>query len=160
MPIETVLAELHRIACDQSLSIACAESVTAGQLQSLLASQSGASAWFAGGMTTYNLDQKVRQLGVDRERAAACNCVSQQVTEQMAEACRERFGVDLTLATTGYAEPSPADGVEQPFAFVAVATSTQTIAKRIDLNRGSRVANQQQAAELAVKLLFNNCVVS
>ena len=103
------------------LTLAAAESLTAGHVQSRIAAVSGASEFFLGGVTAYNLAQKVKHLGVNRAEAGAVNCVSAQVAEQMARGALKFFGSDLAVATTGYAEPSPKDGAEAPFAWWAVA---------------------------------------
>ncbi len=106
------------------VGLAVAESLTAGQVQALIGAISGASTYFRGGITAYTLEQKVRHLGVDRDAAAACNCVSEAVARQMARGAAVLFAADITLATTGYAEPSPVDGVEIPFAWWAVVVRT------------------------------------
>ncbi len=103
------------------LTLAVAESVTCGQLQARVGAISGASEFFLGGITAYTLDQKVRHLGVERAEAAACDCVSAGVAVQMACGAGALFGSDLALATTGYAEPAPAQGVAEPAAFWALA---------------------------------------
>jgi nicotinamide-nucleotide amidase len=103
------------------LTLAVAESLTAGQVQSRIAAVAGSSEYFLGGVTAYSLDQKVKHLGVNRAEARAVNCVSAQVAEQMARGALKLFGSDLAVATTGYAEPAPKDGVEAPFAWWAVA---------------------------------------
>jgi len=87
------------------MTIATAESLTAGNLGALIASVSGSSAYFLGGDIVYNIDQKVGRLGVGREHAASCNCVSAQVAREMAAGCRQALRADIALATTGYAEP-------------------------------------------------------
>lgn len=103
------------------LTLAVAESLTCGNLQALIGLVSGASEYFLGGVTAYTLEQKVRHLGVDRVEAKATNCVSVSVAEQMALGACRLFGSELGLATTGYAEPSAAQGVAEPFAFWALA---------------------------------------
>ena len=55
--------------------LAVAESVTAGRIQALIATVSGASNFFEGGLVAYSLSQKVRLLGVDSDHAEAVNCV-------------------------------------------------------------------------------------
>jgi nicotinamide-nucleotide amidase len=82
---------------------------------------SGASNFFLGGLTAYTLDQKVRHLGVNRAAARRVKSVSAPVAEQMARGVCELFCSDLGVATTGYAEPSVADGVSDPFAWWALA---------------------------------------
>jgi nicotinamide-nucleotide amidase len=103
------------------LTLAAAESLTCGRVQARVGATSGASNFFLGGLTAYTLDQKVKHLGVDRAAARRVNCVSAGVAEQMARGVCALFGSDLGVATTGYAEPAPADGVTDPFAWWAVA---------------------------------------
>lgn len=103
------------------LTVTTAESLTAGLVQARIASTSGSSEYFLGGITAYNLEQKVRHLGVDRAAAVAVDCVSAAVAEQMARGAVQLFGSDLAVATTGYAEPAPTKGVLVPFAWWAVA---------------------------------------
>lgn len=110
--------KLGQVLLARGASIAVAESLTAGLLQAEIASVSGASRYFAGGVTAYTLEQKVRILGVDREAAAAVNCVSEAVVRQMACGVAARFGVSVAAATTGYAEPW--GDVTEPFAHVAI----------------------------------------
>ena len=107
-------------------TVAVAESLTAGLIQAALASVSGSSEFFVGGITTYNLEQKVQLLGVDRESAAKVNCVSRVVAHQMAEGVGKLFGADITVSTTGYAEPWPAGNVLHPHAFIAVRWDDKT----------------------------------
>ena len=103
------------------LTLAVAESMTAGNVQARVALVSGSSGYFLGGVTAYSLEEKVKLLGVDRAGAKKVNCVSAEVAEQMARGACELFSADVALATTGYAEPSRADGVAVPFAWWAVA---------------------------------------
>lgn len=98
--------------------VAVAESLTAGLLQAEIASVSGASRYFAGGLCAYTLDQKVRLLGVDRAHAAAVGCVSERVAREMVRGAAARFRVPVAAATTGYAEPW--GDVTEPFAHVAI----------------------------------------
>ena len=100
--------------------LAVAESMTGGQVQARIAAISGASEFFAGGIVAYSLAQKVRHLGVRRSAAARVNSVSSAVAVQMARGVCTLFKADLGIATTGYAEPSPAHGVEEPFAWWAI----------------------------------------
>lgn len=103
------------------LTLAVAESMTCGRVQAAVGAVSGASDFFLGGVTAYTLDQKVRHLGVNRAAARRVNCVSAAVAEQMARGVCRLFGSDVGVATTGYAEPAPAAGVTDPFAWWAVA---------------------------------------
>lgn len=103
------------------LTLAAAESLTGGRIQSAVTAVSGASGYFLGGITAYTLDQKAKLLGVKRAAAARTDCVSAEVAAQMARGAAALFGADLAVATTGYAEPSPANQVDDPFAYWALA---------------------------------------
>lgn len=103
------------------LTLAAAESITCGHVQARVGEISGASNFFLGGLTAYSLEEKVRHLGVARAAARRVNCVSAAVAGQMAQGVCALFGSDLGVATTGYAERSPADGVSDPFAWWAIA---------------------------------------
>jgi nicotinamide-nucleotide amidase len=104
-----------------ALTLAAAESMTCGRVQTTVGAISGASNFFLGGITAYSLDQKVAHLGVDRAVAKKVNCVSADVAAQMARGVCELFDSDLGVATTGYAEPSPDGGIAEPFAWWALA---------------------------------------
>lgn len=140
-------------------TLAVAESITAGRLQAQIASVSGASEFFLGGITAYTLEQKVKHLGVNRDMAAAVNCVSAAVAEQMAAGACVLFGSDLAMATTGYAEESPANGVVVPFAWWALARRQAggTITRRGRIERAglSRVEMQAAVAEAATEGLVS-----
>ena len=103
------------------LTLGAAESMTCGRIQARIGEISGASDFFLGGITAYSLEEKVRHLGVNRTEAKHCNCVSDGIAEQMAQGACWLFQSDLGVATTGYAEPSPKDGIANPFAWWAIA---------------------------------------
>lgn len=120
--MSALAAELKALLlCRPRLTLAAAESLTAGHVQARIAAVSGSSAYFLGGVTAYALDEKVRLLGVDRAAARKVHCVSAAVATQMAVGALRLFGSDLAVATTGYAEPAPAEGAPLPHAWWAVA---------------------------------------
>jgi nicotinamide-nucleotide amidase len=88
-------------------TIATAESVTSGLLQFAFSNIPDASTFFNGGITAYNLKEKVKHLNVEPGHAASVNCVSQQVSDEMAlEVCR-LFNCNWGIGITGYASPVP-----------------------------------------------------
>ncbi len=137
-------------------TLAVAESLTAGNLQARIASVSGASSYFLGGITAYSLEQKERQLQVERATAEAVNCVSADVAEQMARGVCRLFGADVGAATTGYAEPAPAWNVRVPFAWWAVAVRKAdgagfaTWSGRVEIADAGRMEVQQRVADAVV----------
>ncbi|MDP2137950.1 MAG: CinA family protein [Candidatus Didemnitutus sp.] len=134
------------------LSVACAESVTGGNVQALLTSVSGASDYFLGGITAYSLDEKVRCLGVNRAHARRANSVSQQVAVEMAVGACRLFDADLSVATTGYAEPARAHGIKVPMAWWAIhhrlgGGSAVVISGCVEVTGEDRVGVQLRVAE-------------
>jgi nicotinamide-nucleotide amidase len=71
-------------------------------------------------MTAYTIDQKCTHLGVDRPNALVTNCVSQQTADEMAMGACKLFGADISIATTGYAEPYLAEQIDVPFAYISI----------------------------------------
>ena len=129
-------AELKRLMMRRPrLTLAVAESLTAGQVQAQIAAVSGASNYFLGGVTAYTLEQKVKLLGVNRTHAKRVDCVSQQVAVEMAFGATQLFGADLAAATTGYAEPARAAGVKSPMAWWAICQRLPN--GRLALNSGT-----------------------
>jgi nicotinamide mononucleotide (NMN) deamidase PncC len=61
--ISDILTEDHE-------TVAIAESVTAGQLQTVFSLAENSMQFFQGGITTYNLEQKVKHLHVDPSHAS------------------------------------------------------------------------------------------
>ena len=132
-----------------ALTLAVAESLTAGHLQARIAAVSGASDFFLGGVTAYSLEQKVKLLGVNRAHARRVNCVSQRVAVEMAQGACALFGADLAVATTGYAEPSRADGIKSPMAWWALCHQKRggravVISGQVEMPGAGRVAAQER----------------
>ncbi|MBS1564704.1 MAG: CinA family protein [Bacteroidetes bacterium] len=88
-------------------TIAVAESVSSGLLQAAFSATPGADTFYQGGITAYNLQQKLRHLQVEPVHASACNCVSEQVAMEMALHVCQLFQTDWGIGITGYATPVP-----------------------------------------------------
>jgi nicotinamide-nucleotide amidase len=137
------------------LWLAVAESLTSGRVQARIAEKSGASDFFAGGITAYNIDQKVKHLGVNRAAAKKVNCVSAEIAEQMAVGVCKLFGSDIGLATTGYAEPAPDLDRTHPFAWWAIAHRGKrgkfsVLSGRVECPGASRTQAQAIVADAAL----------
>ena len=148
--VATALGERLRAA---GLRIAVAESLTAGHLQALISGVSGASDYFEGGLTAYNITQKVGLLGVDQAHAAAVNCVSERVAREMALGVAARFGVPISAATTGYAQSWGRDGT--PMAWCATHVAGAVVVTRFEGPRLTRQAVQRAVALYTLKQLLD-----
>ena len=101
-------------------TLAVAESLTAGNLQAAISCEPGASEYFLGGITTYNIDQKVEHLKVDRRHAKEMNCVSGVVAQEMARGVRDLFRSTIAISTTGYAQADPTHSPLGPYAWIGI----------------------------------------
>jgi len=86
-------------------TVAVAESCTGGGLGSLLTAVPGSSAYFWGGIISYDNRVKINLLGVDAHVLAQQGAVSAEVACQMAVGVRDRLGTTWGLSITGIAGP-------------------------------------------------------
>ena len=118
---DQLLSNIKDNLVDRNETLAVAESVTCGILQTAFGSVPDASLFFQGGITVYNLGQKTRHLHINSIHAEACNCVSDTVATEMAVGVCSLFSSHWGIAVTGYATVDPEIKMDQPFAHFAIA---------------------------------------
>lgn len=109
-------------------TIAVAESVTAGQLQTSLSLADSAMDFFQGGITAYNIGQKSKHLGIDPIHAIHMDCVSEQIASAMAKEVAHLFNCHWGIGITGYASPVPEKNIEELFACFAICHDNNVLA--------------------------------
>jgi nicotinamide-nucleotide amidase len=139
-------------------TLAVAESVTSGHIQALLSGAEQASRFFQGGITTYNLNQKSRHLEVDALKALANNCVSEQVSKEMAKGVCKLFSCDWGLAITGYATLLPEASITTLFSFYSFAYRSQPLVTRLLKAKVQDSTAVQQYYAHAVLNRFSNYI--
>jgi len=87
------------------LTIATAESFTAGELGARLVATPGSSRYYRGGVIAYANDVKEKLLGVKAETLRREGAVSEEVAREMARGARERLSASCAVSTTGIAGP-------------------------------------------------------
>ncbi|MCB5274405.1 Nicotinamide-nucleotide amidohydrolase PncC [Arthrobacter sp. SO5] len=124
---------LHRLAeqavteaIGRGLTVATAESLTAGMVAAVLADTPGASGMLQGGVVSYQNTVKTGVLGVPRELLDAVGAVDGQVAEAMADGARRICGADIGVSTTGVAGPEPHGGKAVGSVYVGIATAEGT----------------------------------
>ena len=124
--MEALEASAHRamqMAKQRSLTLATAESCTAGALVHLLAEAPGARDLLHGGYVVYTTAHKTTALGVPTELLARHTAVSGEIAEAMARGGIERSAADVVVAITGVAGPDPdEDGNPVGLVYIVVAT--------------------------------------
>ncbi len=130
-------------------TLAVAESVTSGVLQAVISAAPDAAKFFQGGITTYNIGQKVLHLGIEPIHAEECNCVSKQTAAQMALGVAELFRSDWGVGITGYASPVPESG-NKLFAYCAISYKGEVVLEKKVVPKGAEFFPVQHEYALTV----------
>lgn len=128
--IETaVVRELLR----RNISVATAESATAGLIAKRLTDIAGASAIFGCGIVSYQNKIKENLLGVDPQVLEKDSAVCETVAVQMAQGAKRQSGADLAVSITGLAGPGKDDRGRDPgLAYLALTDGTKTFTRTVN----------------------------
>ena len=150
----SLLNNLQQLCVEKGVSIAVAESCTAGLIASKLTTLSGSSSYFKGGIVAYQNEIKTKILGVSQSIIDEETEVSAEVAKQMAQNILKKFDSDFAIATSGYA--GPAGGTNKnPIGtvFIAIASVAGVVVSRFIFS-GSRQSIVNQSSESALELLY------
>jgi len=139
-----------------SITLALAESCTAGLVSGFLANVPGASAVLWGSFVCYTREAKISMLGLDSAALAAHGLVSRETAVSMAQGALNKSGAGLAAAVTGLAGPG-GDGSGVPVGTVWVAAAHrggQTLANEYHLS-GSRNVVRIRAAIALLEMIKN-----
>ena len=150
----SLLNNLQQLCIEKGVSIAAAESCTAGLIASKLTTLAGSSSYFNGAVVAYQNEIKTKILGVSQSIIDEKTEVSVEVAKQMAQSVLEKFDANFAIATTGYA--GPAGGTNKnPIGtvFIAIASVVGVVVSRF-VFLGDRQSVVNQASESALSLLY------
>ncbi len=135
------------------LTVATAESCTAGLLAGRLSARPGSSEFLLGGVAAYSNSAKEALLGVPSDLLAQHGAVSAEVAVALADGARSRFGADVGIGITGVAGPAGGTA-DKPVGtvHVCVAGTEARLARSLRL-RGSRTAVRERSVTMAMHLL-------
>lgn len=151
---DTLSSKAADLLINGQLTIAAAESLTAGQFMSELAGESGISSSLKGGVVVYNDDMKVEQLGISRSLLHEHGVVSSQCAEALARSVKLKFSSDIGVGLTGAAGPDPHDGKPVGTVWIGIALLDGSV-KTFKLNlSGNRNTNRRRAAQYALYYLI------
>jgi len=138
---------------EKGATLSVAESCTAGNVSRLIASISGSSEYFKGGVVSYSNEIKNKQLGVAKKMLDDFGAVSKQVVEAMATGQRELFDTDFSIAISGIAGPGGGTD-EKPVGttWIAVASKDGVISKKYTFGK-RRFLNVRFASAKALDML-------
>ncbi|BBB25121.1 CinA family protein [Amphritea japonica] len=102
----TLLVEgLAKLALDQQVRIATAESCTGGWIAQEITALAGSSEWFECGFVTYSNEAKQQMLGVSESLFISDGAVSESVVVAMAKGAVQKSRAQLSVAISGVAGP-------------------------------------------------------
>jgi nicotinamide-nucleotide amidase len=139
-----------RLLEEKRLTLATAESITAGQVAERLARVPGASQCLLGGVVAYDNRMKNALLGVPQDLLDVYGAVSAPVAEAMAVGCRTRLQSDLAVSTTGVAGPGGGTP-DKPVGLVYVGLAWEGGSEAVAFSwGGTRTEIQSRTAKLAL----------
>ena len=153
---ETLVQAVSRELAARKLTLATAESCTGGLLGKALTDIPGSSAYYWGGVISYDNRAKEVFLGVKPETLKRVGAVSEDTVREMAEGVRARLKTDYALSLSGVSGPH-GGSAEKPVGTIHVALAgpggTRTLHQVILGGKGSREQNRNVAVHLALDLL-------
>lgn len=137
-----------------NLTLATAESCTAGYIPKRLTDIPGASNVFEYGAITYSNEMKQKVLGVKKETLEKYGAVSEQTATEMAAGIRRVSGSDIGIAVTGIAGPG-SDGTSKPVGLCYIAINAEGYEKfeKIETGKKDREYNRYVTASRALNLV-------
>ena len=113
----------------------------------------GSSAWYQGGVVSYDDAVKREVLGVPAEVLASHGAVSAECAAAMATGCRDRLGTTWALSVTGIAGPGGGTA-EKPvgLVYVGLAGPDGVATRELHLH-GDRERVRQRAATIALHMV-------
>ncbi len=150
---DTLEKKIGEILKKKKLTLAVAESCTAGLLGERITKISGSSNYFLGGVIAYSNELKKKLLGVSEKALIEKGAVSFEVAEAMAKGVQELTGASVGLSITGIAGPKGGTK-EKPVGLVYIGLSTEKESKvKKFIFSGNRDLVRFKATQEALNLL-------
>lgn len=149
---QTLEAVVGLLLAGPGLTVATAESCTAGLLAARIANVPGASAYLRGAIVAYQTDVKAKALGIAPGLIEAVGPVSGEVAMEMARGAKTAFEADYGLAVTCVAGPEPQGGQPVGTLVIGLAALRKEVVRELRVP-GDRDQVRQFATTFALNLL-------
>lgn len=152
--IDDMAHEVVARCSERGVTVASAESLTAGMVCSSIAGVPGASEILRGGAVTYVNEIKHAVLGVSSDSLERFTEVSHPVAREMATGARNLFSTDIAVSLTGYAGPT--GGTEEnPVGTVYLGIASDSGVRSVrEVFDGDRLGVRMRAAIRALQLIL------
>ncbi|MBQ8519871.1 MAG: CinA family protein [Bacteroides sp.] len=151
--------EISDLFWKEGLTLATAESCTAGNVAAAITSIPGSSHFYKGGIVAYSNEIKENLLGVNPETLENKGAVSEETVLEMAKGAMKSMNSDCAIATSGIAGPTggtPDKPVGTVWIAVAMKEKTATMKLEGDEGRQKNIANATQKALQMMRNLLQN----
>ena len=137
----------------EGLTLATAESCTAGNIAAVITAIPGSSRFYKGGIVAYSNEVKTNLLNVNPETLQTKGAVSEETVIEMVKGAMKSMNSDCAIATSGIAGPT-GGSPENPVGtvWIAVGMKDKIIKQKIDGDEG-RQKNIEKATLNALQLL-------
>ena len=143
----------------ENLTLATAESCTAGSIASVITAIPGSSRFYKGGIVAYADEVKTNLLGVNPETLATKGAVSEEAVIEMVKGAMKSMNADCAVATSGIAGPTggtPDKPVGTVWIAAAMGEKVLTMKASGDEGRNKNIEHATlNALQLLLKLFQN-----
>ena len=143
----------------EGLTLATAESCTAGNIAAVITAIPGSSHFYKGGVIAYSDEVKVNLLGVNPETHEKNGAVCEEVVIEMAKGAMKSMNSDCAVATSGIAGPTggtPEKPVGTVWIAVTMKDKVMTMKASGDEGRNKNIENATLNALQMLQKLFQN----
>lgn len=144
---EVLAEELVERLRSAGLTVATAESLTAGLCAASIAAVPGASAVLRGGLVVYATDLKHGLAGVSARLLDERGPVDPDVARELAAGAVRQCSADVGLSLTGVAGPDPQEGHPVGEVYVGVSLCGHQKVEKLQLERDIAQMNQKVARQ-------------
>ena len=145
--------EISELFWKENLTLATAESCTAGNVAAAITAVAGTSHFFKGGIIAYSNEVKENLLGVSHETLETYGAVSEETVIEMVKGAMKSMNSDCAIATSGGTPDKPVGTI-----WIAAGCKDKVITLKIegDEGRNKNIANATQNALRLLRNLFQN----
>jgi len=133
----------------KKLTLATAESCTAGYVSYLITKTPGASKVFKGGLIVYSLESKTKFFGIPPTSLNKNQGVSKEVALTLAKKVKSLFRAEFGASVVGFAGP----GTKAGTVYIAVSTPKNDVSKKLIL-KGNRDQVRKGASHRLLRMLM------
>ena len=143
----------------EGLTLATAESCTAGNIAAVITAIPGSSHFYKGGIVAYSDEVKINLLGVNPETLEKQGAVSEETVIEMVKGAMKSMNSDCAVATSGIAGPTggtPEKPVGTVWIAVTMKDKVMTMKASGDEGRNKNIENATLNALQMLQKLFQN----